>query len=354
MSSPAETVTSDELHELAGRFAIDGAPERIEAHGAGHINDTYFVTTTRSRRYVLQRINADVFVDPVAVIENTARVTAHVEAHVPGLVPPFVRAQDGAAAVRTRHGAWRMTGCVAGGEIGCAPLDLARSREAGAAFGRFQAALRDYPIGAHRVPIPGFLELTPQLEALDAALADAANAAERRTRAARAVAAVSARRDADALARRGPEGVIHADCKVSNVLFAVNEPRVLAVIDLDTVMVGPRAWDFGDLVRSAAARGGEDEAGLALDLDRFEALARGFVAGLGDLFAEDLRVALAQAPRYITLTLAVRFLVDYLRGDRYFRVDDPTHNLRRAEAQLALVTSLEQHRHVLERVLRQI
>jgi hypothetical protein len=195
-------------------------------------------------------------------------------------------------------------------------------------------------VARHVAPIEGFLELPPYLARLDAVLGSAE--AKRRRAAREVVAALTQRRvDASALMARGPVGVIHADGKVNNLLFARGRSTVLAVLDLDTVMVGRRAWDFGDLVRSAAARGDEDKSGLTLDLAAFAALALGFRAGLGEVFDADLRDACVTAPRYLTYTLAVRFLVDYLAGDRYFKVDDPEHNLRRAAAQLSLIESEE-------------
>ena len=47
--------------------------------------------------------------------------------------------------------------------------------------------------------------------------------------------------------------------------------------------------------------------------------------------------------KIITLELAVRFLTDYLDGDRYFRVAYPEHNLVRARAQMKLVADMEAH-----------
>ena len=46
--------------------------------------------------------------------------------------------------------------------------------------------------------------------------------------------------------------------------------------------------------------------------------------------------------KIITLELAVRFLTDYLDGDRYFKTAYPEHNLVRARAQLKLVADMEQ------------
>lgn len=343
--------TEPALRAVVARFALDADAVRVERLPGGHINDTYVVTASDGRRYVLQRINAHVFREPSAVIENTARVVAHVARRAPGLVPRLVRARSGAAGVVDETGAWRMLVYVEDGRTAAPPLDDATARAAGEAFGRFQAVLADYPLEGHVQPIPQFLELAPRYADLDAVLSDPHAQPARRDAAHDVVRELLRRRDAVAHGDAGPLGLIHADTKITNVLFERNTARVLAVLDLDTVMVGRRAWDFGDLVRSAAASGGEDTAGLAMDIDLFAALAQGFVTGLGALADPALRTALVGAPRYITLTLAVRFLVDYLEGDRYFRVDDAEHNLRRARAQLSLVRSQERFEPDMRRII---
>jgi len=342
---------------IAECFETEGRPIRGAVHGRGHINTTFLIETDHGIHYILQRINEQVFPEPWTVVANTARVIAHVEARAPGLVPAQIPARDGKAGHATAAGVWRMLAFVEDAEPGVVPLELSAARAAGEVFGRFQAALADYDLTRHAAPIPGFLEIAPWLARLDTALS--AGDRRRRRRAGHVVAGIAARRDVLVSAERGPVGVIHADGKVNNVLFErgtveQGQARPKAVIDLDTVMVGPRAWDFGDLVRSAAASGEEDAPGLSMNLDRFEALAAGFAAGLGALFDDGLRGAMITAPRYITLTLATRFLVDYLEGDRYFRVDDDSHNLRRASAQLSLAASEEALTSDMIRVLERL
>ena len=47
-----------------------------------------------------------------------------------------------------------------------------------------------------------------------------------------------------------------------------------------------------------------------------------------------------QEPLWITYEQAVRFLTDYLDGDRYYRTAHPEHNLERCRAQLGLLDAL--------------
>lgn len=321
-----------DLLAVAGRFAVVGAPNRLEHHTAGHINETWFVTTDRDRRYVLQRINSRVFVDAAGVVGNTGRVIARINRQAPGLVPPFVTARDGAAAVVDDGSTYRMLGFVAGRSLtGLESADQASA--AGVAFGRFQNALAGYDGADHVVPIPRFHELDRQLERFDEVLGRPAPG--RADEAANDIDQAQRDRGSVVAESLGPRGMIHGDGKVTNLLFGERD-QVVAVLDLDTVMYGALSWDFGDLVRSAAALGAEDDPAIGFSIERYRALAKGYVRGAGDLVTRELRAALGAVPAYMAYMLGLRFLIDYLGGDAYFRVAHPRHNLVRARSQFRL------------------
>jgi N-acetylhexosamine 1-kinase len=318
----------------------------------GHINTTYFVTTRDGGRFVLQRINAHVFPDPRNVVANVAAVSRHVAPQ--RLVPRLLQASTGEPWVEDdAGGVWRLCEHVDGRSASFL-TDLAMAREAGAAFGRLQRALADFD-GTELVPaIPHFHDLEWRFSRLDAVLAGA-HRADRRPVVADELAFFDARRALAAAVRAtGLHGVIHGDCKVNNLIFDLGSNVVRAVVDLDTVMVGSRAWDFGDLVRSAATTGAEDDPRAEISVEMFTAIATGFVQSLGDLLDNASRAELVTACRYITLMLALRFLIDYLEGDVYFRAARPTHNLERARAQLAVVKSLERRERDLLAAIRKV
>jgi N-acetylhexosamine 1-kinase len=336
---------------IAAHFEIVGTPVASQAHGAGHINQTWFIDTSAQRRYVLQRINPHVFADPPAVARNTARVIACIAAHTANLVPPFIAACDGAASLQQHGQTYRMLGCVAGRSVAQLESDR-QAAAAGEAFGAFQRALTGYDVRTHHVPIEGFHSLERQLTRFDALLAGPAS--PRFANAAPEIEIALRCRGAVAEAPRGPFGMIHGDGKVTNLIFAADRDAVAAVVDLDTVMWGARCWDFGDLVRSAAALGAEDDPAIDFSIERFRALCAGYVRGAGELVDADLRAALVLAPAHMTFMLALRFLLDYLDGDRYFRIARPDHNLERARSQLRLFAAMQQARLQLERIVKEV
>ena len=137
-----------------------------------------------------------------------------------------------------------------------------------------------------------------------------------------------------------PRRNVHNDTKLGNILFHGEQPEALCVIDLDTVMPGLILHDIGDMVRSAASTRAESEY-PTVDLVLLASLADGYLSALGEGLTPAERRLIPDSPRVITLELALRFLVDHLRGDRYFRIDHPGQNLERCRSQLALLADMD-------------
>ena len=131
-----------------------------------------------------------------------------------------------------------------------------------------------------------------------------------------------------------PLRVTHNDTKLSNVLLDNNSGHAVCVIDLDTVMPGLAAFDFGDSIRAGATAAAEDETDLSkygLSFQRFEAYARGFFFCCRQLFNGKELETLLDGAWTMTYETGIRFLTDYLSGDVYFQTKYPEHNLDRAE-----------------------
>lgn len=117
--------------------------------------------------------------------------------------------------------------------------------------------------------------------------------------------------------------VIHGDTKLDNFLFCRSTGKVRSLIDLDTIMSYTWLADWGDMVRSLCNVAGEKERDLSkvqVDLDVFLAICKGFLE-VAENITDAEKEWLVDAPAVIALELGVRFLTDYLRGDNYFRID---------------------------------
>ena len=142
-----------------------------------------------------------------------------------------------------------------------------------------------------------------------------------------------------------PVRVTHNDTKINNVLLDADTRRALCVIDLDTVMPGLSAYDFGDAIRFGASTAAEDERELErvrLDLNLYRVFTRGFAEACPSL-TERERDVLPLGAFVMTLECGMRFLTDYINGDKYFSIDRESHNLDRARTQLKLIREMESH-----------
>ena len=338
------------MEKAIDAFCLEGRPVSCERYGMGHINRTWLVVTDTGRRYILQQLSREAFHDIPALMENVRAVTEYLAERTddPRASLHLIPTRDGACWHRDGEGeAFRVYDfvedslCLQAAET---PEDFVQSA---VAFGRFQDQLRDFPAAALSETIPNFHNTPERYRQFDAALL--ADPLGRAKELGREIDFVLARREeAGTLQRLREEGslplrVTHNDTKLNNVLLDAKTRRALCVIDLDTVMPGLSAFDFGDSIRFGASTAAEDErdlARVAVDLGLYELFVRGFVPACGGLSAEELQ-SLPWGARLMTLECGLRFLTDYLNGDVYFSVACPEHNLVRAKNQFRLVTDME-------------
>ena len=232
--------------------------------------------------------------------------------------------------------------------------------ESGRGFGAFQYALRDFPAAQLEESIVDFHNTPVRYGAFRRALE--ADVCSRRAEVGPEVDFLLQREERacrlQRLLEKGelPIRAAHNDTKINNVLMDERTGRALCVIDLDTVMPGLAACDFGDAIRSGASTAAEDErdpAGVRLDLSRFRAFARGYLETCPGLTQAEV-ASLPLGAYTMTVECGMRFLTDYLMGDKYFSIDYPTHNLDRCRAQFKLAQEMELHFTEMEQILDEV
>jgi hypothetical protein len=337
--------------------------ESTEHFGSGHINETLVVHTRQgpdNPRFILQRINKRVFGDPAALMDNVRRITEHLQGKCSAghVCLSLVSTRDGEYFHVDESGEyWRMYRFLEGARSYDSVPSMAHAREAAAEFGRFQDLLRDLPGPRLHETIPDFHNTQARYAQFHAALASDAH--DRASRCRCEIDWALAREElagslVDLQAAGGiPERITHNDTKISNVMFDPDSGRAVCVIDLDTVMPGLALNDFGDLVRTATAPAAEDEADLSritMNMDYYAALVDGYLGTAGKWLHEEEVENLALAGKIITIETGLRFLTDYLTGDKYFRVHRPDHNLDRCRAQFALAASIDEQLGEMQRM----
>ena len=329
------TYSTEELHAAAVRLGVADATV-IDRYGSGHINDTFKVETARGIRYILQRVNTDIF-EPTLLKENILRVTSFLKSRgVPSLE------------VIGYENPWRLYAFLEGYSSRDVVSDPKEAYEVARAFAKFQNDLAEIPAPRLKEIIPNFHDTPDRLRQLDEAMK--VNFEGRLKDVGEELKFVDAwRANADRLVKLMasgdiPERVTHNDTKINNVMTAADGTAV--VIDLDTTMPGSALYDFGDMVRTSSAAAAEDERDLNRVYSKkeyFEALAKGYLEGARFLNACE-RENLVFSGELMTFEVGIRFLADYLRGDTYFHTSYPEHNLIRARTQFKMVQSIEAQR----------
>lgn len=340
------------MKEAIYHFKTDGAPIEMRQIKSGHINQTYLVTTDTGVKYILQWINRFVFPNVNALMNNIAAISAFLAEHPEEKTAmiSYMNTTEGKTYYDDgKGGAWRCyrfvdnSICLQSAET---PEEFAESARA---FGHFQYALRDFPAATLEETIANFHNTPDRYRQLREAVS--ADAKGRLAEVSSELSfALSREERACALhhlreAGKLPVRATHNDTKINNVLFDADTRKALCVIDLDTVMPGLAAYDFGDAIRFGASTGAEDERDLTkvnLDMTLFAAFTRGYLQACPSLTEEE-KASLAQGAYTMTIECGIRFLTDYLNGDVYFSVDRPEHNLDRARTQFKLISDMEKH-----------
>ena len=347
-----EQTTEQTVARAVHAFTLAGNCRSCEPYGEGHINRTYLITTDAGPRYILQRLSRAAFHNIPQLMENVAGVTRYLEPRLEEgerclhLVPTV----DGNTYYLDEDGEfWRLYDFLEG------TVCLQQSRtpedfyQSAVAFGTFQRHLRDYPSETLHETIPNFHNTPDRYRQFKESLA--ADPLGRVAEVAEEIRFILDREADGSLLQNMrdngtlPTRVTHNDTKLNNVMFDEVTGKGVCVIDLDTVMPGLLAYDFGDAIRFGASTAREDETDLdkvRLALSLYETYLKGFLSACGELSAEELR-SLPLGAKTLTLENALRFLKDYIDGDVYYQIARPTHNLDRARTQIKLVSEMEAH-----------
>ena len=350
-------VTQELLRQAAAAFDFGLPTGEAERYGAGHINDTFAVwAADHSRRWILQRINTDTFTDPAGLMENVTGVTSYLRREI--LARGGDPDRETLNVVPTREGKPYYTDCEGSawraylfveGTVCLQKVENERDfYTAAETFGNFQNQLAGYPAATLHETIARFHDTPNRYANFEKALA--ADVMGRAKDVGPEIAFIRAREaDCRVLVDQLAAGVLplrvtHNDTKLNNVLIDQETGKGICVIDLDTVMPGLSAYDFGDSIRFGANDCAEDESDQSkvnFSLHLYKVFAEGYLAAAGSAMTEAERRSLPWGAKLMTLECGIRFLTDYLEGDHYFKISRPDQNLDRARTQFTLVEGME-------------
>jgi Ser/Thr protein kinase RdoA (MazF antagonist) len=359
---------------MAQKFDVAGRLVTIMPQGSGNVNDTYlaiFRTTFSEERFILQRINHKVFARPEDIMANMRIVTEHVHTRLEEeadtadriwQLPRIIPSKDGGAFVRDDEGNyWRAISLIASAHSYEQVQNLKHAYEAGYVLGQFQRLLSDISPDLLFDTLEGF-HITPgYLKELDNALATNGNAADIKgiSEVNYCLKFIDERREfcsvLEDAKERGELKIrpIHGDPKIANIMIDDATDKGTCIVDLDTVKPGLIQYDFGDCLRSACNRAGEETLDLGsvhFDIELCDIIIKGYMKFARRCLTDADINYLYDSIRLITFELGLRFFTDYILGNKYFKVQSEEQNLNRARVQFRLCESIENN----ERKIRQI
>ena len=382
----AQKEMKNKLQYICEQFRIPGEVILSRWIPNGHINEAYYVAVydgKEVKQFLIQRVNTFVFRDPISMMHNIDLITQHImdkertlerrrrlHFHHTAAGKNYVVLKDGIAVepedIEVNWAEpgdvefWRLYNFIESStsfETAEGNADVLRM--SGKAFGKFNRQLQDFDASRLVESIPHFHDTAFRLKTFfDIVERDEMGRVKDALPEIRLI-----RENAEfgcTLCRQIEAGelpirVTHNDTKTNNILFDRDTLDPLVIIDLDTCMPGLACYDFGDTIRFAACTAEEDQVeGMQLDLELMRAYTEGYIPEMREVLSEAELESLATGAAVITLELASRFLGDYLTGDKYFRIDTPDQNLRRAKAQLALFQDMMAHMEDMKQIIMEV
>lgn len=333
----------------------------VEPYGGGLINNTYLIRF-KDISYILQKINDYVFPSPVGVMHNIDLITNYIRKNdiyegrnyrTSTLTVIATKFGENYAIVDDNY--WRCYIWIDGTTYDKTE-DPQVFYEAGRVIGNFQRLLdgfhtrllNDNIKNFHNTPyrykfFQDVVKLNP-----GSRLDESKKEIEFLNKHASEMGIITKALEEKKIPRR----VVHNDTKLNNIMFDKEGKHALCLLDLDTVMKGSLVYDFGDALRLGASTAAEDEVDLSkvsINFELVEAFTKGFLTAIKGIITNAEVDLLMVGYKIITLELGMRFLTDYINGDKYFaltkeqKAKRPKINLERARNQFKLVSEIEKN-----------
>ena len=348
----------EKLLNVMSKFAVTGNVISVEPYGSGHINVTYLAVTDQ-KRYILQKINNNLFTNVEKLMNNIYLVTEHVKKKCPDKqVLTLVKTVDDKPYLEQDGEFYRVYDFIENSVCLQIPRNPNEFKASAISFGEFTNFLSDFDATQLYEVLPNFHNTVQRFKNFEVALEKNLSgrkemclpeiefALERKGIVGKIVSLIES--------GEMPLKVTHNDTKLNNVLLSAETLEGLAVIDLDTVMPGSVCYDFGDSIRFGCNSSYEDEADLSkvyFKMDMFEAYVEGYLSMMTDITDVE-KEHLVDGAILMTFECGIRFLSDFLDGDTYFKTTKENHNLLRCRTQFKLVSEMEKNRELMLEIVR--
>ncbi|MFV0346493.1 MAG: phosphotransferase enzyme family protein [Bacteroidales bacterium] len=357
---------SNKLLDIAKKFQLEGEVSEVKPLGEGFINDTFIVNTQAgSPSYILQRKNKNIFSPIPAMMDNIQKVCLHIKKKVEAAGGDPMR--EAMTIIPTHEGLlyfldeedeyWAVCLFIEDTIAYSAAETPELAYAGGKGIGKFQSLVADLKEPLVNI-LPGFHDIRYRFKQWDEVLTK--DPVGRKAEVATEIEWIESRKqemlDFWKLVEDGviPTRISHNDTKINNILFD-KQGEVLCVIDLDTVLSSTVLNDFGDAMRFYTNTGLEDDENLdnvSMDIEIYKAFAKGYLEESSSFLSNKELEYLAFSAKYITYEQVLRFLMDYIDGDKYYKTKSPKHNLIRTRAQYKLLQSMEEQYETMKQIVK--
>lgn len=359
------------IKEIAKCFNIkSGEIVYVTAINSGRINRTYKIVVDIGHdtfSYLLQRINTVAFKNPQVLMDNIIAITTHLSTKGVNTLKFVRNAIDGSYIFsnQTESGVehWRMYEFIHS-EVYNTITNPGDMTILGNVLGSFILGLSDFDSNRLVPAIPDFHNTRKRyIKLLQTTVKDrmSEDSRSRNERVDKWINFVETYQFLSekilVLLESGkiPIRCTHNDPKLNNVLIDRKTRQGIAMIDLDTVMPGSVLYDIGDALRYGANTASEEEKDIkkvSFDLELFEAFIIGLAEELKDILTRTEIENISISVAVMAYELGIRFLSDYIDGNKYFKVDYDMQNLERAEVQFALVEDVLSKREKMDQIVK--
>lgn len=358
---------NDKLKNIASQFLLEGELDEIKPLGEGFINDTFIISTKESSpTYILQRKNKAIFSPIPAMMENIEKVCQHIKKKVTAKggdplreAMTIIRTQNDQLYFKDEEEEYWAVCLFIENTIAYEAAETPELAYAGGkGIGKFQSLVADLDETLVNI-LPGFHDIRYRFKQWDEVLAK--DPVGRKAKVSNEINWIESRKEEMLafweLVENGtiPTRISHNDTKINNILFD-QKGEVLCVIDLDTVLSSTVLNDFGDAMRFYTNTGLEDDTNLdnvSMDIEIYKAFAKGYLEETRSFLSEKELEYLAFSAKYITYEQVLRFLMDYIDGDNYYKTKSPEHNLIRTRAQYQLLLSMEEQFNEMKQIVKE-
>ncbi|MBB6331049.1 thiamine kinase-like enzyme [Chryseobacterium sediminis] len=317
----------------------------------GLINTTYLLENRdQGKKFILQKINNHVFKEPEVIVSNHLMINELLRSnnYQYQIIEPIPSLTGKLLVKDANDDPWRMLSFVENSTTFLTAPSLQTAFEAAKTFSYFLTIVNSEKLPAIEDTLPNFLNFEKRVADYKNSLKNAAPYLKENAKAEIKITnqLLSLPDQWIEMEKNNqiPKRIIHADVKISNILFDQNH-HPLAVIDLDTMMISTILYDFGTMIQSYTNTTHEDDGSAKNNFnpEMYKVVKEGFLFYLKEKLTPEESDNLDYAAQVAIYIQEIRFLTDYLNGSTYYSTKYPEHNLDRTKNQLELLKGLREY-----------